>query len=331
MIADLKADSERWEQERRATASRGQPSNGIPFRDSDGIVRKSNTNIVEYRASTTHQSRQYYGPTEAAPGAAPGYPTSAATGTQQVYDSSAQSAYPQQSYAQPSTGYVQQPQGYAVQDNNYYVGGHMAVDDRGSSARVPVTQSSVPRSNVQYPSSNSAYPAQDSRTLYYSSAQQPGVAVSSTAAQYPQQPADPYYGRGAYNHQPVLHENFLTFKLSLQQDHMTAKILTIAEHTRTALPTARSPCLLPLQLLLLVLLPVLPGVTGKTATATGPITAIAVVNFPLGVVLSHPYSGFIQRPALFWRFFFYCDLPGSTAISGSFASGRCPAWNQTIV
>jgi hypothetical protein len=29
----------------------------------------------------------------------------------------------------------------------------------------------------------------------------------------------------------------------------------------------------------------------------------AVVNdFPLGFVLAYPHSGFIQRPALFWRF-----------------------------
>ena len=204
MIADLKADSERWEAERRATASRGQPSNGISFRDSDGIVRKSNTPIVEYRASTTHQSRQYYGPTSETAQPAPlGYQQPSSTSTGQVYDSSAQGGYPQQSsYAQPSSGY-QQAQGYPVQDSSsYYVaGGDMAVDTRGSAARVPVTtQSPIPRSNVQYASSSSAYPQQqDSRTMYYSS-QQPGVAVSS--AQYSAQPADPYYGRGAYNHQP---------------------------------------------------------------------------------------------------------------------------------
>jgi hypothetical protein len=32
-----------WEAERRAAASRGRPCNGISSRDSDGIVRKSNT------------------------------------------------------------------------------------------------------------------------------------------------------------------------------------------------------------------------------------------------------------------------------------------------
>jgi hypothetical protein len=199
MIADLKADSERWEAERRATASRGQPSNGISSRDSDGIVRKSNTPIVEYRASTTHQSRQYYGPTEAAPAAMQQYAATAATGTQQgVYDNGGTQYQQQSSYAQPATGYAQ-PQGYAVQDNNYYVAGaDMAVDQSRSGTRIPTTQTAtVPRSNVQY----SATPTyqQDSRSnTYYSP--QPGPVVSST--QYPTQPTDPYYGRGAYNHQP---------------------------------------------------------------------------------------------------------------------------------
>ena len=199
MIADLKADSARWDQERQQTAQRGQPSNGISFRDSDGIVRKSNTPIVEYRASTTHQSRQYYGPTsETAP---VGYqqPTQP---TGQVYDSSAQS-YAQQGYTQPSSGY-QQAQGYAVQDSNSYVyGGNMVVDDpRSSTVRAPATtQATVPRGgNVQYSSSSTVYPQQQDRNQYYSSAQPVGVAVSS--AQYATQPTDPYYGRGAYTHWP---------------------------------------------------------------------------------------------------------------------------------
>lgn len=43
MITDLKADSERWEAERRETAARGGP-------------------VVDYRSSMTHQSRRNYGP-----------------------------------------------------------------------------------------------------------------------------------------------------------------------------------------------------------------------------------------------------------------------------
>lgn len=190
MIADLKADSERWEAERRATASRGQPSN------------------VEYRASTTHQSRQYYGPTSEAASAAPlAYqPTSTSTG--QVYDSSAQGSYAQSNYAQPSSQY-QPAGGYAVPDSsNYYVAGANMLagggDMRDPSRGVPVTtQPQIPRSSVQYATSSASYPQQqDSRSMYYSSAQPPGVAVPSSA-QYPTQPTDPYYGRaGDYGQDP---------------------------------------------------------------------------------------------------------------------------------
>jgi hypothetical protein len=160
MIADLKADSERWEAERRATASRGQPSN------------------VEYRASTTHQSRQYYGPTaEAASAVSSGYQQPASSSSGQVYDSSNQGGYGQPNYAQPSSGYQQQTPAYVQDTPNYYVaGGNMIVDPRDSTARMgaqPVTsQSLTPRSNVQYAT----------------------------------QPADPYYGRavppaGPYDNQ----------------------------------------------------------------------------------------------------------------------------------
>jgi len=168
MIADLKADSDRWEAERRATASRGQPSN------------------VGYRDSTTHQSRQYYGPTEQVPGANPGYSSAPTPAVQGVYDSGLQ--YQQQSYGQPAGGGYAQP-GYAVQDNNYYVAG---ADLRST---VPVVQSgvSVPRSNQYAPSPS--YQQPDPRSNYYSS--QPGPVSTQVQQQgYPTQPNDPYYGRG---------------------------------------------------------------------------------------------------------------------------------------
>jgi hypothetical protein len=196
MIADLKADSERWEAERRQTASRGQPSNGISLRDSDGIVRKSNTPIVEYRASTTHQSRQYYGPTEAAPGTAAGYPPPATAGGQQgVYDNGSQY---QQSYAQPG-GYA--PPGYATQDNYYVAGAELSVDPRSSAVRQPIQQTgAVPRTgNVQYTSTPTYATQPETRKTYY-----PSQVMVSSAQGYPsQQPSDPFYGRGAYNHPPV--------------------------------------------------------------------------------------------------------------------------------
>lgn len=200
MIADLKADSERWDAERRQTASRGQPSNGIPSRDSDGIGRKSNTPIVEYRASTTHQSRQYYGPTEAAPGmATPGYaqPASNGSGQQGVYDQS----YPSSGgYAQPvSSGYAA-PSGYSQPDNNYYVSGaHLQadIDPSRSGGRPPVPPSgAVPRGSAgQQYGAPTAYSQRDSNSYYNA---QPPAPVSSS--QYPSNPTDPYYGRGAYIH-----------------------------------------------------------------------------------------------------------------------------------
>ncbi|KAI1104542.1 hypothetical protein F4804DRAFT_341747 [Jackrogersella minutella] len=67
MIEDLKADSARWDQERRQqSASRNNAAGGtIASRDSNSVyVRLSNSPIVQYRNSDTHQSRQYYGPTE---------------------------------------------------------------------------------------------------------------------------------------------------------------------------------------------------------------------------------------------------------------------------
>lgn len=171
MIADLKADSDRWEAERRATASRGQPSN------------------VGYRDSTTHQSRQYYGPTEQVPGANPGYSSAPTPAVQGVYDSGPQ--YQQQSYGQPAGGGYAQPV-YAVQDNNYYAGADLVADQR---SRVPVVSSgaNVPRSN-QYAPGPSYQQQPDSRSNYYSS--QPGPAAAQAQQQFPTQPNDPYYGRG---------------------------------------------------------------------------------------------------------------------------------------
>jgi hypothetical protein len=195
MIADLKADSERWENERRATATRG-PSNGIPLRDSDGFVR-SNKPIVGYRDSTTHQSRQYYGPTEPQAGGTQGYPPGTPTGGQQVYDSGP--SYQQSGYSQPAGPGYAQP-GYPIPSDNYYVAGaDMNVEQPRTRVAAGQSGINVPRtnvSNVQYPGSN-AYQQPDNRTYYPTQA---GPAASST--QYPsQQPPDAYYGRGAYNHQ----------------------------------------------------------------------------------------------------------------------------------
>lgn len=199
MIADLKADSERWDNERRQTANaRGQPSNGIPLRDSNGFVR-SNKPIVGYRDSIIHQSRQYYGPTEPQQAAAPGY--SSAPPAQQVVFNDGPPYQPQQSYTQPAQPGYTQP-GYAVpSDNNYYVAGADLGVER---ARVPAQPGvNVPRtnvSNVQY-SAGTSY-QQPERSSYYPG--QPGTPVSQAQTYPSQQPQDPYYGRGAYNHKTKL-------------------------------------------------------------------------------------------------------------------------------
>ncbi|KAH8672453.1 hypothetical protein BGZ61DRAFT_537085 [Ilyonectria robusta] len=92
MIEDLKADSARWDSERRAQTSR-------------------NTTGVQYRYSETHQFREHHGPTEASyqqdPYAGdsgfdgPRYPGTGAPG----YTGTAGSAYPQQAHATASGAY----------------------------------------------------------------------------------------------------------------------------------------------------------------------------------------------------------------------------------
>lgn len=205
MIADLKADSERWDKERRQTASgtRG-PSNGIPVRDSDDFVR-SNRPPVGYRESTTHQSRQYYGPSEPMSGPPQGGYVPATAGPVIYNDGSPyppqQQPLQQQNYSQqPSASGYQQPGYPAGQD--YYAGANYSAAEP-SPARVPVSQAgvNVPRTsanNVSY-AVTPTYQQPDNRGPYYSNQTQ--VPVSSGPAYPSQQPQDPYYGRGAYYHE----------------------------------------------------------------------------------------------------------------------------------
>ncbi|KAI1654722.1 hypothetical protein F4813DRAFT_201722 [Daldinia decipiens] len=126
MIEDLKADSARWDQERRQqSASRNNAAAGgtIASRDSNGsYVRLSNSPIVQYRNSDTHQSRQYYGPTEA--GFAAGTPnrdpygdaTPRYPGTGSAGYTGAAGSYTAQQY--PQGGYSTQ-QGYTTQGSQF--------------------------------------------------------------------------------------------------------------------------------------------------------------------------------------------------------------------
>jgi len=181
MIADLKADSERWEAERRQTASRGQPSG------------------VEYRASTTHQSRQYYGPTESAGGGTGAYATPTTQPNAQVYDTNTQ--YQTQGYPQQAPAGYAAAQGYAPSDNNYYVAGA----DLRADLRAPAQAAAgaQPRT-VQYATQPASYQG-DNRAYY------PQAGPTVAASQYStQQPADPFYGRaappGTYDSAPEIYD-----------------------------------------------------------------------------------------------------------------------------
>lgn len=66
MIEDLKADSDRWDRERRSQTSRNTSGGIHTTRDATGglMAQSSNSQAVQYRLSETHQSRQYYGPSD---------------------------------------------------------------------------------------------------------------------------------------------------------------------------------------------------------------------------------------------------------------------------
>lgn len=245
MIDDLKADSARWEQERRQQSARSNTGGGIiASRDSNAVYRPSNSPTVQYRNSETHSSRQYYGPTEAgqpgfsdnpAYGDGPRYPGTGSPG----YNGAASAAYYAQQptpqggfagqpgysnqsaqYAVPQSGNVaytgQHPTGLSAQQEPPYITGANYVNvrttpggdqyvsgDQFSSSRdsrdmrdprVPV--STMAPSRTAYatsgpPAPASAYPQSGSSSYYPQGA-------SATTSQYPVQPQDAFFGRGAY-------------------------------------------------------------------------------------------------------------------------------------
>ncbi|KAI0975699.1 hypothetical protein F4678DRAFT_457053 [Xylaria arbuscula] len=113
MIQDLKADSARWDQERRQQSANRSSAAGGTIASNGVFVRSSNTPPVQYRNSDIHQLRQHYGPTDSTYSGNAGndpydnvarYPGSGAQG----YNGAA-SSYPQ--YATPG-GYS--PQAYTA-------------------------------------------------------------------------------------------------------------------------------------------------------------------------------------------------------------------------
>lgn len=123
MIEDLKADSARWDSERRSQTSRNTAGGIHGSRDGPNYSSgpSSNSPAVQYRYSETHQSRQHHGPTDNTqyqqdPYArdtsfdGPRYPGSGATGYSGATGPFQQQ---QQGYAPPSGGGGNAGQGYS--------------------------------------------------------------------------------------------------------------------------------------------------------------------------------------------------------------------------
>ncbi|KAG6129298.1 hypothetical protein E4U22_008497 [Claviceps purpurea] len=227
MIEDLKADSARWESERRAQTSRNTPG-------------------VQYRYSETHQSRQHHGPTEPPyqpesyprdsfdapryPGSgAPGY-TGASNNYQPPPQQQQQQQQQQQPYGAPSggtfntvyresqqppapdlmryasnqAGLMMRPAFHTAQDAPF-VGtganlpqtGFAASNDpyssrMGSSAAGP-PQPIYPTAAPPQPS----YPAAAPQYAPFQSQAPPPVATGGHSYSSMQQPHDPFYGRAS--------------------------------------------------------------------------------------------------------------------------------------
>lgn len=232
MIDDLKADSLRWDKERRAqTARSNTPGGSFVSRDASGVPARlsSNSPIGQYRLSETHQSRQHYGPSEA--DAYPRYPGSGSggfIGAAATYDR--QQPPPQQQHPAaggygyqppPSSQPIQQNLGYSGsypqgpqgmdrgfsqnQDNQspyVHTGANMSVPPRGdygsNDAFVSRMPPAPPPQQPVYATSAPSQPGYPAATYPY-----PGQ-IPSPAGGQPYQNMHPQdvYGRGEY-HSPI--------------------------------------------------------------------------------------------------------------------------------
>lgn len=230
MIADLKADSARWEQERRnhsggtltshdssAFLMRSSKSNSPPARYSDSQNRFSGAGLSQYDTSgatyPSGPSRDSYESVPRYPGSdAPGY--SASTGSQPYHQDNRQ----QQPGAYGAPAYPQYPQ---AQDNRFPPGSASAYGSAPNaySNSHPTQQPMDPHpyyaagANLvtapqQHPSHHrSQDPYQDSRdpsrnyatpASAYGPSSQGYYSTPQAAAAYPAQPTDMFAGRTAY-------------------------------------------------------------------------------------------------------------------------------------
>ncbi|CAG8975818.1 hypothetical protein HYALB_00009398 [Hymenoscyphus albidus] len=156
MIEDLKSDTERWRTEMSSPTSRGR------------------TPTIEYGSSTTHQSRQYYGPTEA-----PINPTSGNPSSEPSYStySNPSSNYPNTaSYDPSSSGYPS-----ASTDSTY--------GSNSNTGGYTYTRSSQDYITPQNPSGAPNYPNPTSPGEYGGRSDYPygSSTAANTSAYYPSQ------------------------------------------------------------------------------------------------------------------------------------------------
>lgn len=224
MIADLKADSARWEQERRAQAARNTTGGIRSARDgNNAFSRQSNSPPVSYHASNTRAMSQQGGPPPQDYDHrnnydAPKYPGSGAPGYSAGpgFNPQGQGSYPypNQGYPQNQGPYVGQmdpkfgsqspgPAGYNNQEN--YV--HMAAFAANGGPRYdnqpyqgnPGTSRMVTSAAPPGPNYITSQPPQGNypNSGYgYNSAPIPGPGFQNSGASHPQ---DMLYGRNPYS------------------------------------------------------------------------------------------------------------------------------------
>jgi hypothetical protein len=195
MIEDLKADSARWDSERRAQTSR-------------------NTSGVQYRYSETHQSRQHHGPTEGPYSTDPyardsGFDGPRYPGTGAPGYTGAAGSY-SQSYGGSSSGfagYTQAQQSPPPADSRFSSTPAAAVMNApyqaGQSPYVDVGTNQRPRGYDAFANQAAAAAAAQQQAYATSAPSQPGYPATAAyqysgqapPAGYAMQPQDPFYGR----------------------------------------------------------------------------------------------------------------------------------------
>lgn len=222
MIADLKADSARWDQERRnhsggtltshdssAFFMRSSKSNSPPARYSDSQNRFSGAGLSQYDTSgaiyPSGPSRDSYESVPRYPGSdAPGYSASTASqpyhqdNRQSGYGAYQPSAYPTQQSPYVGAQYQTQPPTNPVSDSPYYSAANMLV------AAPPSQQPQHHRSQDPYQDSRIAPPSSrdpysNPAPVYGGQGVQGQIPSSYYQSAYPpQQPGDAFAGRQPY-------------------------------------------------------------------------------------------------------------------------------------